>query len=303
MKKNKRFLFNILIMMILVTVATSNSMAKSVQYHSTYQIDKQEESSSKKEKKKKRSRKNEKITFDTFDESMKKAITFYEKQSYLSAAKILEQLYPLSMGTPEGDTVLFLFADCYMQNKDYRLAAFHFKEYGRKYPNSPRAELATLNCVKALYYLSPDYNVDQSNTLYAIDEINYFTFQYPKSLFIEECNEMLDELREKLAKKEYEVFLLYYNTENYRAVQISGKNFSKDFAYSILVPEMYSVLVKSNLEYAKKSVPAKQKERYEDCVKAFEMLLAQFPDSPFIPETRKYMEEAQEKMNKIKAKK
>ncbi len=307
MKKKQTFPFKVLIIITLSIFSFQEMQANVIKLPlnsiSAIESDTIAKEKKKEKKEKKDRKKGKKVSFETFDASYARALHFYEKQSYLTAAKIFEQLYPITLGSAVGDTILFLFADCYMQNGDYRLAAYHFKEYGRKYPNSARAELATLNCVKALYYLSPEYNIDQSNTLYAIDEINYFTFQYPKSEYIEECNTMLDELREKLARKDFEIFKLYYHTENYKAAQIAANNFIKDFAYSSLVPEMFYILIQSNLEYANKSIESKQKERYQSCVEAYELLVAQFPDNPYVAQSVKYAEEAKEKINTINSKK
>ena len=88
-------------------------------------------------KEKKRSRK---VTFETFQENYDKARDFYNRELFLSAAHLFEELYPLSMGTPIADTILFLFADCYYQNRDYEMAAFHFKEYANRYKGKDRAE-------------------------------------------------------------------------------------------------------------------------------------------------------------------
>ena len=96
------------------------------------------------------------------------------------------------------------------------MAAFHFKDYVRRYPRSERTELAHLMAVKAIYNLSPYYALDQMETNYAIEELNLFISLYPQSKYMDECNGMLDDLRNKLAKKDFEIIKLYFNTEHYR---------------------------------------------------------------------------------------
>jgi len=244
-----------------------------------------------------------KVTFDSFGENYQKAINYYNKSSYLSAAQLFEQLYPLSIGTPYGDTILFLFADCYFKNKDYQLAAFHFKDYTRRYPGTERTELAALNCVKACYYVSPPYEVDQSDTKYAIEEINEYIQKYPNSKYISECNDLLDELRNKLAQKDFEVIKLYYNTENYKACQIMVRNFMKDFGYSKYAPEALFTLVKNNFEFASKSIESKKKERYLACIEAYDGLKIQFPNSEYVQQAKKFYDESLNQINIINTKK
>jgi outer membrane protein assembly factor BamD len=250
-----------------------------------------------------KSKSNTKITFETFQQNLEKARRFYDKKQFLSAAKYFEELYPLSIGQPVADTILFLFADCYFQNKDYQMAAFHFKDYTRRYPGSARTELAYLKCLQSIYNLSPAYSLDQYETKYAIDEINYFIQLYPNSSYMEECNIMLDELRDKLAHKDFEQLKLYYNTENYKAAQIAAKNFSKDYYSSTYSDDALYILVKNNYEYAKKSVEAKKQERFMACLDAYDKLSVHYPDSPYLAEVKKLADDASKQIEKIRKKK
>ena len=60
-----------------------------------------------------------KVTFENFDQCYERAMKYYNNQMYLTAAGLFEDLYPLSLGTPRADTILYTFAQCYYKNKDY----------------------------------------------------------------------------------------------------------------------------------------------------------------------------------------
>lgn len=243
-----------------------------------------------------------KITFETFEENLNKARDYYNRQLYISAARIFEELYPLSMGTPYADTILFLFADCYYQNRDYEMAAFHYKEYANRYSSSPRAEEAHYRAIKAITKLSPHYSLDQTETYYAIEEINVFIRNYPNSSYMAECNALLDEMRDKLALKSFEVLKLYYNTENYKAAQITAQNFLKKYSSSPYADDAYAILVRNNYEFASKSVESKKVERYTACVDAFNSMKVNCPYSRLLPECQKIADEAAAKIKKINSK-
>ena len=243
-----------------------------------------------------------KVTFETFEENYAKARDYYNRQLYISAARVFEELYPLSMGTPYADTILFLFADCYYQNHDYEMAAFHYKEYANRYTGSPRAEQAHYNAIKAISKISPHYSLDQTETYYAIEEINVFIRNYPNSPYMAECNALLDELREKLALKAYEILKLYYNTENYKAAQIAAQNFLKKYSSSSYADDAYLILVKNNFEFANKSVENKKVERYTACVDAFNSMKVNYPYSRNLAEAQKFATDAAAKIQKIKNK-
>lgn len=240
-----------------------------------------------------------KVTFETFEENLLKAQDFYNRQLYISAAKLFEELYPLSMGTPYADTILFLFADCYYQNHDYEMAAFHYKEYANRYSNSPRAEEAHYKAIKAISKLSPNYSLDQTETYYAIEEINVFIRNFPNSPYMAECNALLDEMRDKLALKSFEILKLYYNTENYKAAQIAAQNFFKKYSSSPYADDAYAILVKNNYEFASKSVESKKVERYTACVEAFNSMKANYPYSRLLSESQKIADDAAAKIQKI----
>ena len=302
-----KFILNILIIIALATpyrgfsqVVSSDSVQNS-QTTAAVNSDKAQNSGKKSEgKAKKKTGKSNKVSFETFDMNYAKALKYYENGQYLSAARIFEELYPLSLGTPTADTLLFLFADCYYKNKDYELAAFHFKDYARHYPGTEKAEEAHYMCVKSVFEVSPIYSLDQSSTLYAIDEMDLFIKSYPRSKHVDECNEMLDILREKLAQKDFEIAKLYYNTDNYQAAQIAVKNFLKEYPNSKYAHEAVYILVKNNHEYAKKSVNKKKRERFQACIDAFKIMQAQYPNSGFYMDAKKLADDAQDQINKIK---
>lgn len=247
--------------------------------------------------------KNKKVSFETYEENYKKAMQFYDNQLYISAARLFEELYPLSLGTPRADTVLFLFADCYYNNQDYEMAAFHFKEYAGKYSASPRAEDAHYKAILALSHISPEYSLDQTETYYVIEEIQLFIRTYPNSTHMDECNQLLDKMRNKLARKDFEILNLYYNTENYKSAQIIARNFFKEYSYSDYCDDAYLVLVKNNFEYARHSVEGKKVERYTQCVEAYQNMKINCPFSKLLKEAEKYAEEAQNIIDKKEFKK
>lgn len=256
----------------------------------------------KKEKKSKISRvSNKRVTFASFDQHYERALKYYNNKQWLSAAGLFEELYPLSLGTPRADTILFLFADCYYQNGDYNMAAFHYRDYVKRYPNSEHTEDAFFRCITAIYKTSPEYYLDQYNTQYAIEQISAFLQAYPNNSHVEECNMMLDNLRLKLARKDLEILKLYYNTDHYEACQIAAKNFFNEYAYSPLMPEAVYYLVLNNYEYAKKSTERKKEERLKACLESCVRMRLHYPDSPYMKEVEKISQDVSKQLLKYKS--
>jgi len=313
MKKNRKIDFNLLIFFILCLffgeafADTEGMMFPKNKTMNIFEVNEKTEinvppidiKNKKKREKSSKSKGKGKVNYETFRQYYEKALKYYDNKAYLSAARIFEELYPLSIGTPLGDTILFLFADSYFQNRDYQMAAFHYKDYTRRYPGTERTELAALNAVKAMYYNSPDYNLDQFVTTLAIDEVNLFIQQYPYSKYIEECNEILDEMREKLAKKEMEIVKMYYDIGYHDAAQIMARNFLKSYSYSKYAPEALYILIKNSYDFALKSVENKKYNRYKDCIEAYETMLSQYPENKYLANSKKIATEAQNQINKL----
>ena len=227
------------------------------------------------------------------------AKNYYNKKQYLSAAELFEQIYPLYMGSEQGDSVLFLFADCYYKNEDYLMAAFHFNDFTRKYPFSPRTEEAAFLSAKAHYMNIPAYNLDQTDAQLAKEGLEVFMENYPQSKFQNECNAMLDTIRDQLAHKAYSVACMYYNIGQYAAAQIAVKNLMKDYPGSAYSEKALYQLGLNSYEYAENSVPDKQAERYQSAVDYHRQLEAKHPNSAYIAESRKTADKAVQKRDQI----
>ena len=248
-----------------------------------------------------KSKKIEKVTkrYKTKEEKYAAALMYYEKGAYLTSAQLLEEIYPLYMSVPQGDTILFLFADSYMKNNDFLMAAFHFNDYIRRYPQSNRVELAAFLAAKCYYLNSPAYNLDQSDSKMAIEGLQSFISAYLASEHVEESNAMIDTLRNKLAYKDFSIAKMYYNTENYKAAQICFQNLMKEYPTSNCMEEALYYMVKNSYAYAQNSIESKKAERYQMVLDDAAKLKVYNAESKYMAEVDKLMADAKKKRDKI----
>jgi outer membrane protein assembly factor BamD len=237
--------------------------------------------------------------YKTKEAKYEAAKSYYAKGAYLSAAQLFEEIYPLYISSREGENILFLFADSYMKNHDYLMASFHFKDYLRRYSQSERTEEAAFLAAKCYYLNSPVYNLDQTDSHLAIEDLEIFLNAYPASKFQEEGNAMIDSLRNKLAKKDYNIAFMYYNTGNYGAAQISFNNLFKEYPNCAYTENALYYCVKNSFEYAQKSVEAKKVERYQMVIDNKNKLKAYNSESKLLPEAEKLAAEAEKRRDKI----
>ncbi|MFP4469145.1 MAG: outer membrane protein assembly factor BamD [Bacteroidales bacterium] len=227
------------------------------------------------------------------------AIELYEKGDYYRALQLFDQLIPVYRGTNEAEKLYYYYADAYFHEEDYILASYYFKRFVTSFPGSEFAQEAAFMAAYCKYLDSPRYSLDQTVTREAIDEFQLFINRYPFSERADEANMLIDELRDKLQKKAYNVANLYMKMEDYRAAIVSYENLLKDYPDTEYREEILYNIISSYYQYAQKSIEERQKERYESAVKAYLDFIDEYPESEYYDEVLKMRERVQQELKKI----
>ena len=130
---------------------------------------------------------------------------YYNEGDYKRAQRLFEQIAPRYIGKPQGERVMFFFADTYFKTNNFYLAGFQFERFIKSYPNSDKVQEASFLEAKSYFILSPKYSLDQSDTDKASGKLQNFINNYPESEFFDEANTMAQELTIKKEKKEIEI--------------------------------------------------------------------------------------------------
>ncbi len=152
-----------------------------------------------------------------------------DKSKFRKALRLFEQIVPQYRGKPQGEKVTFLFADTYYQLEDSYLAGYQFERFTSAYPNSEKVEEASFKSAKSYYFLSPRYDLDQTETDKAMAELQKYIDTYPNGEYLDEANKLATELRVKLEKKAYEIAKQYHHTENYKSAMVAFTNFINEY--------------------------------------------------------------------------
>ena len=105
----------------------------------------------------------------------------FENGKYVQAATILTDIVTVFKGTPKAEESLYLLALSHYENKDYVSSGAYFNTYYTRYPKGKYAEMARYYCGYGYYLDSPEAQLDQTGTLKAIEELQAFLDNYPKS--------------------------------------------------------------------------------------------------------------------------
>ncbi|MEE0894332.1 MAG: outer membrane protein assembly factor BamD [Bacteroidales bacterium] len=198
------------------------------------------------------------------DAKFEAAMKAYERKDYFHATQLFENLLLYSRGREKAELVNLYYGKSLLGGGDYYSAAYQFESFVKWFPYSKYAEEALFQAAYCKYLESPEYSLDQTLTKQAIDNFQSYIDKYPKSDKVEQANKFMDELREKLIKKDYTNAYNYYKTEAYQAAQTSLKNFLNNYPDATQYREdaMYYIVL-AGYEFAEKSIESKQKERYE----------------------------------------
>lgn len=203
----------------------------------------------------------------------------FEKKKWKDAIALYERLSNLVAGTDDAANVVYNSAYANYYDKNYKLAGHQFKNFAVTFPQDKRAEDASYMSALCYYQGSMDYNLDQSSTELAINELQNFLNSYPNSEKSKNINELIDELTYKLEFKAYENARQYYKMADYRAASVAFENVLEDFPSTKLREKIYDYMLKSKYELAVNSIYDLKKDRIESAIAFTKQVEREVPNS------------------------
>jgi outer membrane protein assembly factor BamD len=184
-------------------------------------------------------------------------------------------------------------ANAYYNKQDFILAKHYFSEFYRTFGNHQWAEEAEFLSAYCDYKMSPRPSLDQSYTRKAISAFELFIRRNPNSPRVKKANDLIIELRNKLAIKAYEAAKLYYEMEDYKAAIIALNNCLKRYPNTEHREEVRFLILKSNFLLASNSIKEKEQERFQSTLDEYYTFVNQFPESQYQEEVEKIFEKTQ----------
>ena len=232
------------------------------------------------------------------DAKYEAAFRYFNEKKYSRAASLFESLSVLTNGTERDDTVRYYWGLSNYRFKDYYTAETNFDQFITSYPRSPFASEATFLRLDCLYRQTLRYELDQTPTYKAINEISAYILDYPETDRMQECRDMMTDLNERLDRKAYEAAKLYYHMENYSASRVALRNVLKDDSENIYREDILYYIAISSYKYASLSVPDKQKERYLTFVDDYFNFVGELPESHYRRELDNVYNKAQKALGR-----
>lgn len=222
------------------------------------------------------------------------AVRYYDNGQYIQAIQLFENLFVQYHGKEHAEDIAWRYSMALFKTKDYYTAGYQFRNFFKRYPYSANAEEALFLSAMCKYYESPEYNLDQQQTKEAITAFESYVDRYPQSTHVPEINNYLDELRNKLMRKDYEIAYNYYETEQYHAAYVSLGRFLGNYPDSPYKEKAMFFMLSAGYKYAIGSTEEKKRERLQQVVNDFDRFAASFSNS-------KYLSQAQSIYTKTRA--
>ena len=210
---------------------------------------------------------------------IKTANDYFAKKKWSKALGLYERVTNLVSGTDEMANVVYNSAYANYYDKNYKLAGHQFKNFSVSFPQEKRTEDAAYMSALCYYKGSQQYNLDQSSTELAINELQNFINEYPNSEKSKNINELIDELSYKLEFKAFENAKQYYKMGEYKAANVAFENVLNDFPSTKLRGKINDYLMKSRFELAMNSNYELKEERMESAIAYSKQLEKDYPNT------------------------
>lgn len=239
---------------------------------------------------------------DDWEAKYNGAMNYYEEGDYYRSIALFEEVLPLTRGKAEGEKAQFYYAYAHYNDKQYLLGAHYFKSFYETYSRSEYAIEAQFMYAYSLYKSSPIYSLDQTSSEEAIEAFQLFINRNSSSKYVSDAEQILAELQVKLETKAYHSAKIYHKIGVLNSAIIAFDNFAINYPDSKFNAELQFLKIESSFLVAQKSIPSKQRERFNTVIERYEEYIDDYPESIFIEEAQKYYDDALnqlEKLNKL----
>jgi outer membrane protein assembly factor BamD len=205
----------------------------------------------------------------TAEERFQLGMGHYENEKYMRAIDEFMLVTRQHSGSDYADDAQFYKGMSYFHREEFILAANEFEILISTMGGSQYIPDAQYYLALSYYELSPRYDLDQQYTVKAIDELQTFLDYFPIHEKAPGADDMIRELNEKLARKEYENARLYTKMRYLRAAT----------RYFEIVAERYHDSRYAELAYLGKAEVLIERRMYDEANEVLQRFLDTYPDS------------------------
>ena len=144
-----------------------------------------------------------KIDYSNDQEIFLNAVKLFNEKKYDDAYSLLDIIALQFPASQYADDAQYYTAEINFAKEEYIIAAFQYNKLLRNYAASDYAKSAMFKVGLCYYELSPPYDRDQDYTNKAVNSFKEFLTLYPQDSLSLDANKKIQELRNKLAHRQY----------------------------------------------------------------------------------------------------
>lgn len=205
------------------------------------------------------------------------AIKLYQEEDYEEAVKEFDAIILQYPGSSISDDAQYYLALTRFQREEYILGAYQFSKLIKSMPSSEFLADAQYMLADCYYELSPDFTLDQQYSKKAIEEFQVFIDIFPLNEKVAQAETKINELNDKLAKKEYDAARIYDKMEYYDAA----------IKYYDSVSEIYHDTQYAPLALYNKINLLIEKKRESEALTEAQKFISRYPQHPNFSDVEK----------------
>lgn len=201
-----------------------------------------------------------------------KAMEKFENEDWLEAKQLFDVIKLQYSASRFADLAQFHIAEIHFKKKEYILAAYNYNMLRRSYPTSQYYKLSLFKAAYCYYLLSPTFDRDQEYTMKAIETFQDYQRLYAGDSLSEESGKHINELRNKLAEREFTTAKLYIKLQSPRSALVYLDALIADYPDTKFYEQAYFEKISIHLQI-------NQKENAKNAIEKYKKL---FPNGQFI---------------------
>lgn len=241
------------------------------------------------------------LQYDSAEDAFNKGMERFENERYDRAASYFRAVFDFGRTNEFAADAQLYLARAHKENRELIIAAQEYTRFLELYRTDPRVEEAEFERAMTYYARSPRFQFDQTPTHQALRFFQLYVQRHPNAPRADEASDKIDEMRNKLARKQLYTAEHYERRGSYQAAALSYDKVFDQYPDSEWADDAMLGAMRMYIAFSDASVPSRQAERLEPALERYQQMLQLFPDSPLLKEAERYYERAQQRHERLLA--
>ena len=237
------------------------------------------------------------LRYSSPQEAYERGQELYERGKYERASQYFQGVFDFGRAHEWADDAQLQLARSFRGNREYILAASEYSRFAEIYRTDPRAGDAEFERAMTFFERSPGFELDQSSTERGIEVFNVFIQRFTDHDSVMVAVRRVDELREKLAYKQFFNAQLYERRGLFEAAGLSYEVVFDKYPDTPLADDALVGAIRCYIDFSDQSVEQRQPERLQKSIDHYQRLLQIFPDSDQLQAAELLYERARAQMD------